>query len=448
MALKPRQNFGKYRVLRRLASGGFATVYAAHDTVEGIDVALKVPHEHIVARGSLKDFKREVRLSAQLDHPNILPIKTAGEIEGQFVIVTPLGKETLRDRYHRRLTSVMILSIVEQMLEALAHAHDHRIAHCDVKPENIILFADGRVRLADFGIARIALRTLRASGSGTVGYMAPEQAMGQPSVKSDVFSAGLVIARLAGGVLPEWPFKWPFTEHHRMLRRFSPEFLGFLRRAVHIHGSRRYPNARLMLEAFHRVLPRALAHSHPTSSPSTRSITKTKSAPKKARSTKTDWKSVRIRQFKREYGKALGAKLTCQRCKNPVSEPMITCPWCGASRKILRPPTESPARCVRCHRGLKGDWRFCPWCFGAAVGPSTKRQLRDKRYIQACNNPACTRKELLPFMRYCPWCRTRVTRLWKIPGSTKKCKKGHSPMLPDYWAHCPWCPAKVAQNSR
>ncbi|HMS17395.1 MAG TPA: serine/threonine-protein kinase, partial [Planctomycetota bacterium] len=225
MPLKPRQTLGKYKILRRLASGGFANVYSAHDTVEGIDVALKVPHDHIVARGSLKDFKREVRLSAQLDHPNILPIKTAGDIDGHFIIVTPLGLETLRDRYHRRLTSATILSITEQLLEALAHAHDHRIAHCDVKPENIILFGEGRVRLADFGIARIAMRTLHASGSGTVGFMAPEQAMGKPSLKSDVFSAGLVIARMAGGHLPEWPFEWPFPEHDRMLRRFSPAFL-------------------------------------------------------------------------------------------------------------------------------------------------------------------------------------------------------------------------------
>lgn len=442
MSLKPRQTLGKYRILRRLASGGFASVYAAHDTVEGINVALKIPHDHVVSRGSLRDFQREVRLSARLDHPNILPIKTAGEIDGKFVIVTPLGEETLQQRYHRRLTSETILEIIEQMLDGLAHAHDHRIAHCDVKPENIILFKDGRVRLADFGIARIAMKTLRASGSGTVGFMAPEQAMGQPSQKSDVFSAGLVIARMAGGKLPEWPFQWPFPTHGKMLKRFSQEFLTFLKRAVHVDASKRYPNARAMLLAFRRVKPHALARRPSTAQPGTGRRTGRRIATPRAATAKTHWKSVRIRQFMREYGRELETRLTCQRCKNPVSEAMLSCPWCGAGRKTLKDATAFPARCPRCARGIKLDWRYCPWCYGAAVGPLGSRTFQDKRYVKGCGNRACSRKELLPFMRYCPWCRTRVTKRWKVKGSSRKCSRGHSPMLPDYWTYCPWCPPK------
>jgi serine/threonine protein kinase len=95
------------------------------------------------------------------------------------------------------------------MIEAVAYAHRQRIIHCDIKPENFILFPDNRLRLTDFGIARVAQNTVAGSGSGTVGYMAPEQAMGKPSMRSDVFSLGLVIYRMLTGQLPEWPFEWP-----------------------------------------------------------------------------------------------------------------------------------------------------------------------------------------------------------------------------------------------
>jgi serine/threonine protein kinase len=93
------------------------------------------------------------------------------------------------------------------MTSAIAYAHAHnRVIHCDVKPDNFILFPDNVLKLADFGIAKVAYQTLRASGSGTVGYVAPEQAMGKPSFRSDVFSLGLILYRMFSGVLPEWPY--------------------------------------------------------------------------------------------------------------------------------------------------------------------------------------------------------------------------------------------------
>ena len=97
----------------------------------------------------------------------------------------------------------LAVKLADQMLEAVAWAHAHRIIHCDVKPDNFILFTDNRIRLADFGIAKVAMKTIRASGSGTVGYVAPEQAVGKPSFRSDVFSLGLILYRMLSGKLPE-----------------------------------------------------------------------------------------------------------------------------------------------------------------------------------------------------------------------------------------------------
>ena len=259
MALKNRQKLGKYRIRRRLATGGFAEVYEARDTVEGIDVALKIPHEHLLSRGVLEDFRKEARLAAPLDHPYILPIKTADEVDGQFAIVTRLGLETLGDRLQRRMGRATILEFTEHLLSALAFAHRHRIIHCDLKPENLILFPGNQLRLADFGIAKVARKTVSTSGSGTIGYMAPEQAMGKPSMRSDVFSAGLLLYRMTTGELPRWPFQWlQLGGRERLVRNWNASFIAIIRRSLHVDERKRYASAIQMLEAFHKVKDKAM----------------------------------------------------------------------------------------------------------------------------------------------------------------------------------------------
>ena len=258
MQLRRRQRLGQYRVESRIASGGFADVYRAYDTVEGIRVALKVPQLGLVDRTTLETFRREVRLVAQLDHPNILPIKTAGMIDGRFVIVTPLGIENLADRMQRRLARTTALSFIEQLLEGLACAHRRRIAHLDVKPENLLVFPHGRLRLADFGLARVVLRTLSASGSGTVGFLAPEQAMGKPGLRSDVFSAGLVIWRLMSGRLPTWPYDWPYPGMARAEAGWDPSLIRLVRKATQVREEKRFANANLMLQSFQRLAHKAM----------------------------------------------------------------------------------------------------------------------------------------------------------------------------------------------
>ena len=248
--LRVRQKLGKYRIERRLASGGFAAVYEATDTIEGIKVALKIPHQETVNPVMLELFRREVRLIARLDHPNILPLKDASFIDGRFVIVFPLGLRTLSDRLRSRIGVEKALDFGGQLLEGVAYAHRHRIIHCDIKPENVILFPGDRLRLTDFGIAKIAQRTVRGSGTGTVGYMAPEQAMGRPSSGSDVFSAGVILYRMLTGYWPEWPFQWPFTGAVTLRRKAHPDLTELIRRSLEIDPKRRYVDGVQMLRAF------------------------------------------------------------------------------------------------------------------------------------------------------------------------------------------------------
>ncbi|MCA9057871.1 MAG: serine/threonine protein kinase, partial [Planctomycetaceae bacterium] len=173
--LRIRQKLGKFRIERRLGQGGFACVYQAMDTIQGFRVAIKIPHPQFTTDVVLSTFRREIRTTHNLEHENILPIKDASMIEDRLVIVFPLGQETLHERLHRRMSLKNAMEIGEQILRAAAHAHSHRVIHCDIKPENVILFPGNRIRLADFGIAKVSQKTIQGSGTGTVGYMAPEQ---------------------------------------------------------------------------------------------------------------------------------------------------------------------------------------------------------------------------------------------------------------------------------
>ena len=258
--LKARRMLGKYRIRRRIGAGAFATVYEAYDTIEGIPIALKVPHLDQLDKDSLSAIHREVRLTARLEHENILPLRNAMMIDGHFVIATPLGEHTLTDRLRYRLGPKTALSYTEQLLDALAYAHEVRVIHCDIKPDNVILFPEGHARLADFGIAKVALRTrtIMGSGQGTVGYIAPEQAMGKPSFRSDVFSMGLVIYRMFAGELPAWPFDWPLPGADRLRRTVSRDFVSFLRRSIEVHERKRFRDGVQMQRAFDAVAPRAL----------------------------------------------------------------------------------------------------------------------------------------------------------------------------------------------
>lgn len=251
-----RQTFGKYRIERRIAEGGFAVVYQAYDKIEGIRVALKIPFNHLLNRDVLDFFRKEVRLAASLRHPNILQLKNAEFIDDHFVLAYPLAEESLADRLQRRLALTTSIDYAGQMLEAVACAHRSKVIHCDIKPENLLLFPENQLVLSDFGIARVALRTIRGSGSGTVGYIAPEQAMGHPSFRSDVFSSGLILFRLFSGQLPEWPFKWPPPGAQKLRSRVPPEMIELIRRAIDPNPRKRYRDCIQMLRAFEMLAPR------------------------------------------------------------------------------------------------------------------------------------------------------------------------------------------------
>ncbi len=258
---RARQKLGKYKIEKRLSEGPRASVYRAYDSIHGVKVALKIAEPGLMDDEFLDEFRREARLSVRMEHHNVLPIQNAAFIDDLFVIAMPLGTESLADRMTRRMSTQLALDFAEQALDAVAHAHSRNIIHCDVKPENFIIFDDNRLKLTDFGFSKIAARPIQnGSGSGTVGYLAPEQALGRPMYQSDVFSLGLVIYKLFSGKRPEWPYKWPPENHTRIRKKLRPKLLKWLRKSMEFKPQDRFRTAVSMQRAYDNIPNKLLAN--------------------------------------------------------------------------------------------------------------------------------------------------------------------------------------------
>lgn len=431
--LRARQKLGKYRILGRIASGPLADVYRASDTIHKTRVALKIPK--LGSGVSHEDFLHEVQVAFKLDHPNILKVQDASFIDNKFVIAMELGIESLADRIVRRMSMASAMEIAEQALAALAHAHEKKIIHCDVKPENFILFPENRLKMADFGFAKVSLRTLKASGSGTIDYIAPEQAMGRPKFQSDVFSVGLVLYRLFSGKLPEWPYKWPMAGNDNLKARVRPELADMLRKAIQLDPLDRYKNAIEMYAVFENLQSHARRQRKSSQ----------RDGGKKTVKPGSSWRHQQWREFQRQYKTVLETRHQCRRCEGPVAESMQACPWCGFDNPARGAATRMPAHCPRCERGVKSDWDYCAWCYGKGFVAETNRHFPDKRYVAKCSNSRC-REPLMPFMRYCPWCRSKVKRPWKLPGSRHKCGACRWGIAKEFWNYCAWCREPVRRE--
>jgi serine/threonine-protein kinase len=427
--LRTRQKLGKYRILGRIASGPLADVYSASDTIQKTKVALKLPKEdHNIGR---EEILHEVRVATRLKHPNILSVLNASYIDDQFVIAMELGEESLAHRIERRTSTARALDYAGQALAGLAFAHEHKIIHCDIKPENFILFSDGQLKLGDFGFAKHGIRTLKASGSGTIDYIAPEQAMGRPKFQSDVFSMGLVLYRMFSGVLPEWPFEWPLPGDDRLAARVRPEIIEILKKSIQLDPGKRYRDA----EQMHADFVRAQSHARRQKRPKSKAGARRGAA----------WKQLQWREFQRQFKKPLQTHHHCRRCEGPVSEVMQACPWCGFDNPSRGSESRMPSTCPRCERGVKNDWNYCAWCYGPGFVEETTRHYPDKRYTHRCDNTRC-RGQLMPFMRYCPWCRKKVRRPWKLETSKHACRACGWGIAREFWNYCAWCREPVRRN--
>ncbi|HET7041184.1 MAG TPA: protein kinase, partial [Gemmatimonadales bacterium] len=210
---------GRYRLERELGQGGMATVYLAQDLKHDRKVAIKVLRPELAAVIGAERFLTEIKTTANLQHPHILPLHDSGESDGFLFYVMPYVEgESLRDRLNRekQLPINDAVRISVEVAGALDYAHRHNVIHRDIKPENILLH-DGRALVADFGIALAASKagstrmTETGMSLGTPHYMSPEQAMGEREItaRSDVYALGCVTYELLCG---EPPFGGPTAQ--------------------------------------------------------------------------------------------------------------------------------------------------------------------------------------------------------------------------------------------
>ena len=200
----------RYEIIKTIGEGGMANVYLAEDTILERKVAIKV------LRGDLSNdekfirrFKREALSVSNLSHPNIVEVYDVGEEDGNYYIVMEyIEGKTLKQLLQKRgaLTLTEVIDIMSQLTDGLAHAHEAYIIHRDIKPQNIMIEDNGRIKITDFGIA-MALNSTQLTQTnsvmGSVHYLPPEQANGKGStVKSDIYSLGILMYELLTGSVP------------------------------------------------------------------------------------------------------------------------------------------------------------------------------------------------------------------------------------------------------
>jgi serine/threonine-protein kinase len=200
---------GRYRLERKLGSGGMADVWLAEDQELGRKVAIKMLHERYANDTQFVErFRREATHAAGLSHPNVVSIYDRGEAAGSyFIVMEYVEGRTLKELIVTRgpCPVPVAISYVRQVLAALRYAHRNGIVHRDIKPHNVLVDHEGRVKVADFGIARAGSSQMTEAGSiiGTAQYLSPEQARGAPvDESSDLYSTGIVLYELLTGKVP------------------------------------------------------------------------------------------------------------------------------------------------------------------------------------------------------------------------------------------------------
>ncbi len=200
----------RYEVFEAIGDGGMARVYRAHDRQLDRLVAIKVLHPELARRPEvMRRFDREARVAAGLSHPHIVAIHDVGrDEEMQYLVMEYVGGGSLRGLLARdsTLPPTMVLAIMEQLGSALDVAHARGVVHRDIKPENVLLTREGHVKVGDFGIAQALVdggQTATGMVFGSVAYMSPEQALGEPVTgAADIYSAGALLYELLVGRPP------------------------------------------------------------------------------------------------------------------------------------------------------------------------------------------------------------------------------------------------------
>ena len=277
----------RYRLDEKIGSGGMSSVYRAFDPMLERWVAIKLMHRDISNDpDQLERFRREARAVAQLNHPHVVTVIDAGEDDGNpYIVFEYVEGETLKERI-RRLGRLPVSEAVAYAIEigrALECAHENKLVHRDVKPQNVLIDRDGRAKVTDFGIARsLEAQGLTATGRvlGTTDYVSPEQALGREVTgQSDIYSLGIVLYEMLTG---ETPFQAdtqvavamqhvrdPLPDAQRRRPEISSALAAVVERSTAKETENRYPTVAQMVHDLEEVLAIEAARSGQTTGEAT-----------------------------------------------------------------------------------------------------------------------------------------------------------------------------------
>jgi serine/threonine-protein kinase len=253
---------GRYRLMRELGRGGMGVVYLARDTVLERDVAFKVlPEEVRNNPGSLRNFFREAKAAAKLNHPHIVTVYDAGRSEhGFYLAMEYVEGSTLKQILARRgaIPVTGVVYILRQMADALAYAHRKKVVHRDIKTSNTMWTPGKKVKIMDFGVAKLLeeVRNQTTLVSGTPFYMSPQQTLGQAvDHRTDLYSLGVTVFELVTGQLPFHTGNVPYHHVHtappdpRQINSAVPDFLArIILRCLQKDPDGRYARAEEIME--------------------------------------------------------------------------------------------------------------------------------------------------------------------------------------------------------
>lgn len=262
---------GRYEVIDRIGAGGMAIVYKAKDLLLNRTVTVKVLREQFLSdEDFVRRFRREAQAAASLSHPNIVSIYDVGKDgEIEYIVMEYVEGRNLKEiiREYAPLSPEQAINLGTQIGEAIRHAHQHHIIHRDIKPHNILVTADGRAKVTDFGIARaVTSATVTHTGDivGSVHYLSPEQAKGmQTNERSDLYSLGIILYELLTGKVPydgETPIAIALKHLQeepalpsRLNPRVSRDLENVIMRSIAKSPEQRYPAAKELLDDLAKV---------------------------------------------------------------------------------------------------------------------------------------------------------------------------------------------------
>ncbi|AET70130.1 protein kinase family protein with PASTA domain [Desulfosporosinus orientis DSM 765] len=262
---------GRYEVLERIGAGGMAIVYKAKDLLLNRVVTIKVLREQFVTdEDFIRRFRREAQSAASLSHPNIVSIYDVGKDgDTEYIVMEYVEGRNLKEiiREYAPLSTDQAINLARQITGAIQNAHENHIIHRDIKPHNILVTAEGNVKVTDFGIARaVSSATVTHTGDivGSVHYLSPEQAKGiQSNERSDIYSLGIVLYELLTGKVPydgETPIAIALKHLQqdpeppsRLNPRISKDFEAVIMRAISKSPEQRYSSAKELLEDLNNI---------------------------------------------------------------------------------------------------------------------------------------------------------------------------------------------------